>query len=254
LAPCGPVSPLGWWVDPPHPGVGWSVGQVVRLEAAPGLGVVVLNSFVRHIRQQFIGYIALFTALGGVSYAAVVLPKNSVTSKQIKNGQVKRADLASNAVTSPKVKDGSLLSADFAPGQLVSGAPGPQGPAGPQGATGATGAAGPKGNPGTARAFATVTNAGVVIAARSSNITSAEVTHPATGVYCFDLTGLGIDNTNVGGAVSSPDYNDAATVGGDSTEVNMGTTFGGCAAPKFGVRFNDQTGALKNGGFTLLLP
>jgi hypothetical protein len=248
---------VGGWVDPPHPG--WDGRSVQRCgwRPHPVWGVVLLNSLVRHIRQQFIGYIALFAALGGVSYAAVALPKNSVTSKQIKNGQVKSADLASNAVTSPKVKDGSLLSADFAPGQLVSGAPGPQGPAGSQGATGATGAAGPQGpqgNPGTARAFATVTSAGVVIPARSSNITSAEVTHPATGVYCVDLTVLGIDNTNVGGAVSSPDYNDAATIGGDSTEVNMGTSFGGCVAPKFGVRFNDQTGALKNGGFTLLLP
>jgi hypothetical protein len=84
--------------------------------------------------------VAVFIALGGASYAAVVLPKNSVGSKQIKNGQIKTADLANNAVTSPKVKDGSLLSADFAPGQLVAGAPG---------ATGAQGLKGDKGDPGT---------------------------------------------------------------------------------------------------------
>jgi hypothetical protein len=78
-----------------------------------------------------------------VSYAAVALPKNSVTSKQIKNGQVKTADLAKNAVTGAKVKDGSLLSADFKPGQLVAGAPGPQGPKGDTGAQGAKGDTGP---------------------------------------------------------------------------------------------------------------
>jgi hypothetical protein len=42
-----------------------------------------VGKFGRHVRQQFIGYIALFIALGGVSYAAVALPKNSVSSKQI---------------------------------------------------------------------------------------------------------------------------------------------------------------------------
>ncbi|MEA2482028.1 MAG: hypothetical protein QOJ07_3950 [Thermoleophilaceae bacterium] len=75
---------------------------------------------------------ALVVALGGTSYAAVKLPKNSVGSKQIK----------SNAVTSPKVKNGSLLAADFAVGQLPAGAKGDpgergaQGERGPQGATG----------------------------------------------------------------------------------------------------------------------
>jgi hypothetical protein len=94
---------------------------------------------LRHVRQQFVGYIALFIALGGVSYAAATLPKNSVTSKQIKNGQVKNADLANNAVTSKKVKNGSLAAADFQAGQLI----GTQGPVGPKGD------AGPQGTPGT---------------------------------------------------------------------------------------------------------
>jgi hypothetical protein len=83
--------------------------------------------------------LALFVALGGGAYAAITLPKNSVGSKQIKNGSVKNADLANSAVTGAKVKPGSLLSADFKPGQLVPGAPGPAGP---------TGAAGPKGDTG----------------------------------------------------------------------------------------------------------
>ena len=79
--------------------------------------------------------IALFVALGGSSYAAITLPKNSVTSKQIKNGQVKSADLANNAVTSSKVKNGSLLSADFKSGQIPAGATGPPGQNGSNGAT-----------------------------------------------------------------------------------------------------------------------
>jgi hypothetical protein len=108
------------------------------------------NRFARHVRQQFVGYLALFIALGGVSYAAVTLPEDSVGSKQIKNGHVKRVDLAANAVTSSKVKDGSLLSTDFMAGQLPAGAPGQQGPKGDTGATGLPGGKGDTGAPGAA--------------------------------------------------------------------------------------------------------
>lgn len=82
---------------------------------------------------------ALVISLGGNSYAAVTLAKNSVTSKAIKDGQVKRADLARNAVGTDQVADGSLLAGDFKAGQL------PAGPQGPQGPAGAAGPTGPKG-------------------------------------------------------------------------------------------------------------
>lgn len=75
---------------------------------------------------------ALFIALGGVSYAAVKLPKNSVGTKQIKK----------NAVNSKKVKNGSLLAGDFKAGQLPAGPTGAQGLLGPVGAQGTTGAQG----------------------------------------------------------------------------------------------------------------
>jgi hypothetical protein len=65
-----------------------------------------------------VAYIALFVALGGTSFAAVQLARNSVKSRHIANGQVKRADLA------PKARVG---------------VPGPRGEAGPPG---------PKGDPG----------------------------------------------------------------------------------------------------------
>jgi hypothetical protein len=57
---------------------------------------------------------AVFIALGGTSYAAVKLANNSVKSRHIANGQVKRADLARNAVDSSKVADGSLTKGDLA--------------------------------------------------------------------------------------------------------------------------------------------
>jgi Collagen triple helix repeat (20 copies) len=103
---------------------------------------------------------AVFIALGGSSYAAVTLTKDSVKSRHVKNGAIKRADLGGNAVTGDKVKDHSLSGQDFAPGQLAAGAHGPAGPpghagqAGPQGQPGApgpkgdTGPQGPQGEPG----------------------------------------------------------------------------------------------------------
>jgi Collagen triple helix repeat (20 copies) len=92
--------------------------------------------------------VALFVALGGTSYAAATLAKNSVKTGQIRNGAVKTVDLGKNAVTGGKVKDGSLLANDFGPGQLPAGEKGPQGPQGPQGAQGRQGPQGPQGDKG----------------------------------------------------------------------------------------------------------
>jgi hypothetical protein len=77
--------------------------------------------------------VALAVALGGTGYAAIVLPRNSVGTLQLKN----------NAVNSIKVANGSLLKADFRAGQIPAGPVGPAGPAGPAGAAGAAGPAGP---------------------------------------------------------------------------------------------------------------
>ena len=52
------------------------------------------------------------SGVGGVAYAAGVAA-NSVGSPQIKDGQVKTADLGKNAVTGPKVKNGSLAQGDL---------------------------------------------------------------------------------------------------------------------------------------------
>jgi hypothetical protein len=57
--------------------------------------------------------LALAVALGGTGYAAITLPRNSVTTVQ--------------------VKDFSLLSRDFKRGQIPAGPQGPPGPAGPAG-------------------------------------------------------------------------------------------------------------------------
>src|SRR3954452_11920919 len=76
--------------------------------------------------------VALFIALGGASCAAIILPADSVTTKQ--------------------VKDRSLLSKDFKSGQLPRGATGPIGPVGPTSAKGDAGAKGDTGTKGDAGA------------------------------------------------------------------------------------------------------
>jgi len=85
-----------------------------------------LGSF---LRGNMLALIALFIALGGTTYAATALPKNSVGTKQlknnavnatkIKNGSVINAKLANNAVTGAKVKDDSLTGADILESSLA---------------------------------------------------------------------------------------------------------------------------------------
>ncbi len=75
-----------------------------------------------------ISVIALVVALGGASYAALKIPKNSVGSKQLKKNSVTAKKIKKNAVTaaklkansvdSSKVKDGTLLRSDFQAGQI----------------------------------------------------------------------------------------------------------------------------------------
>jgi hypothetical protein len=56
--------------------------------------------------------IALTVALGGTSYAAITLPKNSVGAKQLEKNAVTPVKVKANAITSPKVAANSLTGAD----------------------------------------------------------------------------------------------------------------------------------------------
>ena len=95
---------------------------------------------------MLVACLGLVISLGGVSYAAAVLPTSSVGTKQLKKKAVTAAKLRANAVTGAKVKDGTLLAGDFQDGQLPAG---PRGPKGDQGLQGVPGPQGPKGEPGT---------------------------------------------------------------------------------------------------------
>jgi hypothetical protein len=120
-------------------------------------------------------YIALFVALGGTSYAAASLPRNSVGPSQLRSSAVTSSKLANSAVTSAKVANGSLTAADFKAGALPAGA---QGPAGPQGPAGG----------GATIGFANVNQAGAADPSTSVGIGSANIVHTVQGGYCF--TGL----------------------------------------------------------------
>jgi hypothetical protein len=54
---------------------------------------------LRHLRSQRLRPDRAFLVLGGGAYTATHLSRNSVGSKQIRNGQVQRRDLAGSAVT-----------------------------------------------------------------------------------------------------------------------------------------------------------
>jgi hypothetical protein len=99
-----------------------------------------LSPVRRHLTYaNVMSTIAVFVALGGVSYAAATLPRHSVGTRQLKD----------NAVTSPKVKNRTLLAKDFKKGQLPKGATGKTGKVGPKGAQGAKGDTGDPGHNGS---------------------------------------------------------------------------------------------------------
>jgi hypothetical protein len=125
--------------------------------------------------------VALVVALGGVSYAAGVLPKNSVGTAQLKKMAVTAAKLKNNAVTGAKVKNGTLLATDFSAGQLPAGPQGPKGDPGPQG---------PKGDPGTLGANSVganeVQDGSLGTAELAHSIPAVRVTGPGSGLIAND--------------------------------------------------------------------
>jgi hypothetical protein len=58
--------------------------------------------------------LALAVALGGTTYAASALPRNSVGTQQLKAGSVSAVKLAKGSVTSRQIKDHTIVAADLA--------------------------------------------------------------------------------------------------------------------------------------------
>lgn len=124
--------------------------------------------------SNVVATLALFLALGGTSYAAIKLPKNSVGSTQLK----------ANAVTGAKVKNKSLTIDDLATSTRTklrgaTGATGAAGAAGATGKDGATGATGPAGANGLTRALVKTGAASFHVANTTYHLTTA----PGAGTY-----------------------------------------------------------------------
>ena len=79
--------------------------------------------------------LALFIALGGTTYAATSLPRNSVGSAQIRSNAVGASEIRRRAVGSSEIRDGAIGVRDIAASARGSlrGSQGPAGPAGPAG-------------------------------------------------------------------------------------------------------------------------
>jgi hypothetical protein len=93
---------------------------------------------------------ALFVSLGGVSYAAVSLPRDSVGTRQLRADAVTNGKLAAGSVDTGQLRDRSVEASKLAPGGVKKHTLSPwilgqladraaQGPAGPKGATGPQG-------------------------------------------------------------------------------------------------------------------
>ena len=148
--------------------------------------------------------IAVFVALGGVSYAATQLPKNSVGAKQLKQ----------NAVTAAKIKNGTVTSAklDSSSTAALTGARGPQGQTGP---------------PGSAKAWAEVSSDGKVV--RSfGNVTAFQ--QKDAGWYCIDAGANTISNSI---AVANLNFSDEKTGSDHQILVTTGTKYNDCPDGQF---------------------
>lgn len=139
---------------------------------------------IGYLKRHHVGFIALFIVLGGTSYAAATLPKNSVGQKQIRSGAVSESKL-SKGVRSKLAKTGKA------------GPAGPSGPQGPKGDTGAPGATGPSGARGPAGAEGDQgiqgepgpTDAGVGGVNATVTVTGYELTHGGAASVTLDQAG-----------------------------------------------------------------
>jgi hypothetical protein len=66
-----------------------------------------LNKVIQHIRGSAVGYLALFVALGGTSYA-LSLPAGSVGTRELRNGSVTATKLARGSITPVKLDPGAI--------------------------------------------------------------------------------------------------------------------------------------------------
>lgn len=183
----------------------------------------------RFTYANVVSTLALVIAVGGSGavVANVAIPKNSVGSPQIKNGQVKTPDLGKKSVTSPKirtnavkgnhVKNGTLGAAEFGAA--------PMGVA--RGYVWNSFVSGPIGTPQTVSHDYAFNSSGGPIT----------ITHTAAGSYTVTFDGLTLNRGHV----------QVSGYGGNTTDCKV-SSWGGSQAY---VRCHNPAGAPTDGYFTL---
>jgi hypothetical protein len=147
--------------------------------------------------------LALFIALGGASYAAIKIPKNSVGTKHIKKGAITADKIRNGAIGTGKIRNGSLTEDDF--DEVPEGEEGPAGADGRDGFDGLDGPQGPVGPPGSSAQPWVVVNADGTPARGSADVTTDHGPAPGTYTVSFaagDLSGCGFLATLDGAAGS----------------------------------------------------
>jgi hypothetical protein len=224
-----------------------------------------MHRVVRHVRANVVAYMALFVALGGTSYAAGTLAKNSVGSSQIKRGAVHNSDIASNAVTGSKVAANTLKGADIDESSLgkVPSAAAADSAASATSATTAANAANAANAADAAKLggslpsayqkgirWALVNQAGTDIIAQSGGISVAA--HPFTGVteVDFGVTTAGHAVWAMQSARDNLSTNGAATAApcGSGADIYPNCP-GASLAQRVDVQTHDAAGALANRSF-----
>jgi hypothetical protein len=154
-----------------------------------------------YLKRHHIALLALFIALGGTSYAAAGLPRNSVGKNQLRKGAVVESKL-SHAVRAKLEKKGKTG---------PPGATGPTGPQGPQGIPGEKGDPGPT-SAGVGGMNTTVTVGGLTTAIGSPTTVTLDrpgnvlvqiqgtLTATCGGVACSRTIGVTVDGQTVPGA------------------------------------------------------
>ena len=94
------------------------------------------SSVRKHLSYaNVVATLALFIALGGSSYAAIKLPRDSVGPNQIRSKAVGSSEVRSSALRSRHLRSGSVTKSKLSDSAIAAlrGREGPQGPAGPAG-------------------------------------------------------------------------------------------------------------------------
>lgn len=174
-----------------------------------------------------ISVIALMVALGGTSYAAFSLPKNSVGTKQLKNRAVTSGKIKNGAVTSSKINTHGLTVPNATHANV---------------ADNATTLGGLPASAFAPRAFAKINSNGTVVTSRSKGITQSQISMVGSTGFC--ISGLSftpliaqatLTNFDVGEITADVAPNVGACPSGTQVRITTYNDAGSVAARGFSV-------------------